>query len=514
MASSDLLYSQYPFLKELGIEETNQGVYDGTWFASGEEYTTVSPTNNKPIAKIRAGTKDDYEKTLKAMEAATSVWQAVPIPKRGEIVRQIGEAFRAKKEPLGKLVSLEMGKIAAEGQGEVQEIIDVCDMAVGLGRTLSGAVLPSERPNHFMMECWNPLGMIGVITAFNFPMAVFAWNASISFICGNVQIWKGATTTSLCTIAAAKIVAQVLERNGLPGAISSVICGPGRAIGELLIQDKRLSLISFTGSTSIGRRISSVVHERFGRTILELGGNNAIVVMDDADLELVIRSVLFAAIGTCGQRCTTSRRLIIHEKVYDQVVSRLTNAYKSVLGRIGDPLKEGTLCGPLHTKSAVNEYQQGLKTIQSQGGKILVGGQVLSGEGFFVEPTIVEIGHDAPIVKEELFVPILYAIKCKDVDEAIRFNNEVPQGLSSSMFTTNVQNVFRWTGPFGSDCGIVNVNIPTNGAEVGGAFGGEKETGGGREAGSDSWKQYMRRVNCTINFSKDLPLAQGIDFNA
>jgi len=418
--------------------------------------------------------------------------------------------MRAKKTQLGKLISLEMGKILAEGLGEVQEFIDVCDYATGLSRVYNGQVLQSERPGHVIMEQWHPLGMIGVITAFNFPLAVSGWNAAISLICGNVQIWKGASTTSLVTVAVTKMAAEVLEKNGIPGAVFSMISGSGATIGEFFINDKRLSLISFTGSTDIGRRISSVVHSRFGRTILELGGNNAMIVMDDANIDMAVRSILFAAVGTAGQRCTTCRRLVLHEKIYDQVVTRLQTAYKQV--KIGDPLKEGTLCGPVHTKSAVKEYSEGLKRILSEGGKILAGGKVLEGEGNFVEPTIVGIHHDAPIVKEELFVPILYAIKVSSFEEAVQVNNEVPQGLSSALFTNNQQYIFQWTGPLGSDCGLANVNTSTSGAEIGGAFGGEKETGGGRESGSDSWKQYCRRVTSTINYSKELPLAQGINF--
>jgi aldehyde dehydrogenase family 7 protein A1 len=506
-----LSFNEYPFLKELGIQEENLGVYNGKWFGSGDTYVTYNPSDNKPIARVKAGTKEDYEACIKSMQDSIKVWQATPMPKRGEIVRQIGEAVRAKKEPLGRLVSLEMGKILAEGLGEVQEFIDVCDYAVGLSRTISGLVLPSERPGHFMMEQWHPLGMVGIITAFNFPCAVLGWNAAISLVCGNVEIWKGATTTSLITIAVTKVLAEVLERNGLPGGIATAICGPGRSIGELFINDPRLHLISFTGSTEIGKRISTAVHSRFGRTILELGGNNAVAVMDDADIDMAVRTILFGAVGTCGQRCTSTRRAIIHEKVYDTVVEKLVNGYKTI--RIGNPLTEGTLCGPLHTKAAVKEYQDGLKDILANGGKIISGGQVVGGgEGNFVQPTIVAINHDAPIVKTELFVPILYVIKCKNIDEAIEFNNEVPQGLSSSLFSKSPENIFRWTGPGGSDCGIVNVNVSTSGAEIGGAFGGEKETGGGRESGSDSWKQYMRRASSTVNYSKELPLAQGIKF--
>jgi len=505
-----LTYSEYPFLKELDIQEDNLGVYCGKWIASGTPYTCVNPTDNKPIARVTLGTKVDYETAMSEMEKAMVGWQLTPAPKRGEIVRLIGEAIRAKKDALGKLIALEMGKILKEALGEVQEFIDICDYATGLSRTVSGLVLPSERPGHFMMEQWHPLGLIGTITAFNFPLAVCGWNGAIALICGNCQIWKGATTTSLVTLATTKIVASVLEKNGIAGAVFSMICGSGSAIGELFINDKRLSLISFTGSTEIGRRISSVVHSRFGRTILELGGNNAIIIMEDADLDLALRSVLFACIGTCGQRCTTTRRLVLHEKIYDQFLPRLVNAYKQV--KIGNPLDDSVLCGPLHTKSAIKEYQHGLKTIQEQGGKILAGGNVIEGPGNFVEPTIIEIKHDAPIVKEELFCPILHVVKCSSLEEAIMINNEVPQGLSSSMFTNSQANIFQWTGPRGSDCGIANVNIPTSGAEIGGAFGGEKETGGGRESGSDSWKQYMRRVTCTINYSKSLPLAQGINF--
>lgn len=506
-----LTFSNYPFLKELGLEEDNSGCYNGKWIAHGTTHVSVNPSNNKPIARVTLGNEADYQSCLKSMQQAMKTWMEVPFPKRGEIVRQIGEALRVKKDALGSLISLEMGKIKPEGDGEVQEFIDICDYAVGLSRSLSGQVMGSERPNHFMMECWNPLGMIGLITAFNFPVAVYGWNSAISLVCGNCQIWKGATSTSLTTIAVTKIMAEIFEKNNLPGAIVSMICGSGREVGELLINDKRLSLISFTGSTEVGRRISRVVHERFGRTILELGGNNAVIVMDDADLDLVVRGVLFAAVGTAGQRCTSCRRLLLHEKVYDEVLNRLKKAYTQV--KSGDPLQPGVLLGPLHTKNAVQDYENGLKTIQKQGGKIVCGGKRMSGDGNFVEPTIVEISHDAPIVKEELFVPILYVIKIKSFEEAVKINNEVPQGLTSALFSKNHESIFKWIGPGGSDCGIINVNIPTSGAEIGGAFGGEKETGGGREAGSDSWKQYMRRSTVTINYSRELPLAQGIDFS-
>jgi aldehyde dehydrogenase family 7 protein A1 len=520
--ASELIYSHYEnFLKELGIQPLNYGVYNGTWFGSGPLLTSYNPTTGKPIAQIQGASPEDYNQCVVQMQKSMKEWQSLPAPKRGEIVREIGDILRQKKSALAKLISLEMGKILPESEGEVQEFIDICDYAVGLSRTFGGQNFPSERRDHMIIEVWNPLGMIGIITAFNFPVAVFGWNTAISLVCGNCQIWKGATTTSLCTIAVTKIIAQVLEKHKIPHGVHCMVIGEGRKIGECLINDKRLQLISFTGSTSVGKRISEAVHSRFGRTILELGGNNAIIVMDDANIPLALRSVLFAAVGTTGQRCTTCRRLLLHEKIYDKFVAQLIEAYKQI--KIGDPLETGITMGPLHTKAAVEEYVAGLKEMQAQGGKVLFGGNVLTGkpipgkngakyEGNFVEPTLVAISDDAPIVKQEVFVPILHVIKIKDIDDAIRVNNSVPQGLSSSLFTMNMQHVFRWMGPEGSDCGIINVNLPTNGAEIGGAFGGEKETGGGRESGSDSWKQYMRRGTVTINYSNDLPLAQGIKF--
>eukprot|EP01132_Coremiostelium_polycephalum_P005840 gene5840-7269_t len=509
--SSELTFSQYPFLAELGLAEENPGVYHGKWVGKGNIIKSINPTTGKVIAHIRGAAPDEYEPVIQSMIAAKDKWALTPAPKRGEIVRLIGDALRLKLEPLSKLISLEMGKIYSEAKGEVQEFIDICDYATGLSRSINGQVMPSERPGHVLMECWNPLGLVGIITAFNFPCAVLGWNAAISLICGNVQLWKGASSTSLITIAITKIIAKVLESNGFDGAICSTLIGPGSTVGEQMIQDKRLSLISFTGSTEIGRRISSVVHTNFNRTILELGGNNAIIVAEDANVDLALRAVLFAAVGTTGQRCTTCRRLFVHESHYQSLLDRLVKAYGSV--KIGDPLVEGTLVGPLHTAAAVKEYTEGLEEIKKQGGKIVVGGNRIQREGNFVEPTIVEINHDAPIVKTELFVPILYIMKFKNLDDAMAWNNEVPQGLSSSLFTNNQMNIFKWLGPTGSDCGIVNVNVATNGAEIGGAFGGEKETGGGRESGSDSWKQYMRRSTCTINYSKDMPLSQGINWS-
>lgn len=491
----------------------NLGVYRaGQWVGNGPEYTAVSPHDNLPLAKIKMGSVEDYESCIAAMEAEKEKWMTTPMPLRGEIVRQIGDALRQKKCALGSLISLEMGKVKSEGDGEVQEYIDICDMAVGLSRTIEGKVLPSERPGHFMMECWNPLGLIGCITAFNFPVAVSGWNAAIALVCGNLMLWKGASSTSLCTIATQRIVGEVLARHGF-GSVQTCCQGGGATIGEKFISDARLQLISFTGSTSIGQRISTEVHKRFGRTILELGGNNAVIVMNDADLDLALKGCTFAAVGTAGQRCTTLRRLIIHESVYDQFVDKLKRVYGSI--RIGNPLEQGILMGPLHTKSAVKEYTDGIEDIKKQGGKILYGGEPYSGvnaTGNYVLPTLVEIGADAPIVKTELFVPICYLIKFRTFEEAVKINNDVPQGLSSSLFTKNIQTYFRWVGPLGSDCGIVNCNIGPSGAEIGGAFGGEKETGGGRESGSDSWKQYMRRSTCTVNFTNNLPLAQGVNF--
>eukprot|EP01138_Halocafeteria_seosinensis_P002143 gb/GECG01002193.1/.p1 GENE.gb/GECG01002193.1/~~gb/GECG01002193.1/.p1 ORF type:complete len:538 (+),score=78.11 gb/GECG01002193.1/:1-1614(+) len=499
------------FLKELGLKEDNNGVYaGGQWKASGEVTTSYNPATGKPIARVRRGTKEDYERCVKVMQENKTQWQKTPAPTRGEIVRQIGLALREKQDALGKLVSLEMGKIKPEGVGEVQEFIDICDLATGNSRNIGGQVLPSERPGHSLLETWNPLGMIGIITAFNFPCAVLGWNLAVSLICGNMNIWKGSPTVSLVTVAITNIIAEVLERNNLQGQFCTCI-GMGEDIGESMINDSRLNLISFTGSTKTGRHVAERVHRRFGRTVLELGGNNASVVMPSANMDLALRACVFGAVGTAGQRCTTLRRLYIHESVYDNFVKKLVSAYQSI--QPGDPLDDGTLLGPVHSEMAVKQYEDGIEEIKKQGGKILTGGKKIARQGHYVEPTIVEISHDAPIVKEELFVPILYVLKFKDLDEGIHYNNDVPQGLSSSIFTKDMSDVFQWIGPTGSDTGLVNVNVGTSGAEIGGAFGGEKATGGGRESGSDAWKQYMRRSTCTINYTDDLPLAQGIEFN-
>lgn len=501
---------EYEFLKEIEVGPRNMGCYvNGTWKGSGPVATSVNPSNNQAIAEVSEASMEDYEEGMKAGFEAAKTWMQVPAPKRGEIVRQIGDALRAKLQELGRLVSLEMGKILAEGIGEVQEVIDMCDFAVGLSRQLNGSIIPSERPNHVMLETWNPLGVVGVITAFNFPCAVLGWNACIALVCGNCVVWKGAPTTPLITIATTKIVADVLEKNNLPGAIFTSFCG-GAEVGQAISKDTRIPLVSFTGSSKVGLKVQRTVNERHGKCLLELSGNNAIIVMDDADIKLAVRSTLFAAVGTAGQRCTTCRRLILHESIYKMVLDQVLEAYKQV--KIGDPLEKGTLLGPLHTRTSRENFEKGIEIIKSQGGKILTGGSVIESEGNYVQPTIVEISADADVVKEELFGPVLYVLKFKTLEEAIEINNSVPQGLSSSIFTQKPEIIFKWIGPRGSDCGIVNVNIPTNGAEIGGAFGGEKATGGGREAGSDSWKQYMRRSTCTINYGSELPLAQGINF--
>lgn len=498
----------------------NKGVYDGkTWCGSGKIHKALSPATGEVIAEVQHGTLADYERCLSNMSAARQKWATTPAPRRGEIVRQIGLALRAKAVPLGELISLEMGKIRAEGLGEVQEFIDMCDLATGMSRQLPGQVLPSEREEHVMLETWHPLGNIGIITAFNFPCAVAGWNAAVSLVCGNTQIWKGASSTSLVTIATQKIMTDVLLQNGIDGGVATMCLGDGRQIGEAMINDSRLGMISFTGSTQIGKNVAGTVATRFGRTILELGGNNAIIIMPDANLDVALRSVLFAAVGTAGQRCTTLRRLVLHEKIYDTFLAKLKAAYANV--PFGDPLAEGTLLGPLHTSSAIKEYEEGLERIKSEGGKVLYGGKRIEADklaklglqgGNYVYPTIVESNVGMPVVKHELFVPIMHVLKVASFEEAVAVNNYVPQGLSSSLFTNDMRNVFKWIGPTGSDCGIINVNTSCSGAEIGGAFGGEKETGAGRESGSDAWKQYMRRGTLAINYGNNLPLAQGVNF--
>jgi aldehyde dehydrogenase family 7 protein A1 len=514
-----LTFSKFPFLKSLGLSERNYGCYDGKqWFGSGDIIRTFNPNTGEPLAEIVTGGKDDYDRCIQAMASVRIMWAATPGPKRGEIVRQIGEALRSKAEDLGLLVSLEMGKVRSEGLGEVQEFIDICDLACGMSRQIPGQVIPSERPGHMLLETWNPLGLVGIISAFNFPVAVYGWNLAISMIAGNCNIWKGAPSTSLCSIACMKIVGDVLERNGFAGAAVAV-CG-GADIGDRMVNDHRLSLISFTGSTNVGRKVAQAAASRFCRTILELGGNNASIIMNDADLEMAIKGSAFGAVGTAGQRCTSLRRLLVHESVYDTVKTKLVKAYEEIIAHhVGNSLDEkGVLLGPLHSEHAYETYfKKGLEVAVQQGGKILVGGRRIERSGVFVEPTIVELpgnGHyPNSILFQELFVPIMYIIKIKSFEEAVELNNCVPQGLSSSLYSRDMRNVFRWIGPNGSDCGIVNVNAGTSGAEIGGAFGGDKETGGGRESGSDSWKQYMRRSTCTVNYSDSMPLAQGVKFD-
>ncbi|XP_007087868.1 alpha-aminoadipic semialdehyde dehydrogenase [Panthera pardus] len=502
--------AQYAWLKELGLREENEGVYNGSWGGRGEVITTYCPANNEPIARVRQASVADYEETVKKAREAWRIWAEVPAPKRGEVVRQIGDALREKIQVLGSLVSLEMGKILVEGVGEVQEYVDICDYAVGLSRMIGGPILPSERPGHALIEQWNPVGLVGIITAFNFPVAVYGWNNAIAMICGNVCLWKGAPTTSLISVAVTKIIAKVLEDNKLPGAICSLTCG-GADIGTAMAKDERVNLLSFTGSTQVGKQVALMVQERFGRSLLELGGNNAIIAFEDADLSLVVPSALFAAVGTAGQRCTTARRLFLHESIHDEVVNRLKKAYAQI--RVGNPWDSNVLYGPLHTKQSVSMFLGAVEEAKKEGGTVVYGGKVMDRPGNYVEPTIVTgLAHDASIAHTETFAPILYVFKFKSEEEVFAWNNEVKQGLSSSIFTKDLGRIFRWLGPKGSDCGIVNVNIPTSGAEIGGAFGGEKHTGGGRESGSDAWKQYMRRSTCTINYSKDLPLAQGIKF--
>ncbi|KAJ1759537.1 Alpha-aminoadipic semialdehyde dehydrogenase [Coemansia sp. RSA 518] len=497
-------------LKALGLDAYNLGVYNGAWGGNGTIVESVNPATGEVIGAVQQANLSDLNQTLDNASQAAKIWRSVPAPKRGEIVRQMRNALFAKIEPLGKLVALEMGKILPEGIGEVQEYIDIADYAVGLSRMLNGQVVPSERAGHMMMEVWNPVGVVGVISAFNFPVAVYGWNSAISMVCGNSVVWKGAPTTALTSVAVTKILAEVLETNNLPGAICSLASG-GAEIGNAIAHDKRVDLVSFTGSTNTGRKVALAVQARFGKSLLELGGNNAIIVHNDADIDLAVRSVLFAAVGTAGQRCTTTRRLFLHADIHDTFIERLIKAYEQI--KIGNPLESGILCGPLHTKQSVRAFEQGVEDVKAQGGKILHGGNALHHlVGNFVEPTITSIAHDAPVVHREIFAPILHTIKYDDISEAVAWNNEVGQGLSSSLFTTSPEKMFNWIGPEGSDCGIVNVNIPTNGAEIGGAFGGEKETGGGRESGSTAWQQYMRRQTCTINYSGMLPLAQGIKF--
>jgi len=497
-------------LKALGIESINFGASAGSWMPTkGPELVSENPSNGERIASVRQATADDYEAVARAAHAAFPGWAMTPAPKRGEIVRQIGEELRAHKEPLGRLVSLEAGKVLSEGLGEVQEMIDVCDFAVGLSRQLYGLTMHSERPKHRMYEQWHPLGVVGIVTAFNFPVAVWAWNAAIAAVCGDTMIWKPSSKTPLTAVAVQNICHRVMERHGLTGVFGLVI-GRGSDVGEKMLADQRLPLISATGSCRMGRRIAQVVGDRLGRTLLELGGNNAVVVLDDANLDLALRAVLFGAVGTAGQRCTSTRRLILQKGIAGEFVERLKKAYAQV--RIGDPLDGKTLMGPLIDGGAVKDMMTALERVKAEGGTVLYGGKPIDRPGHFVEPTLVKAKPGMAIVKDETFAPILYILEVEGIDQAIALQNDVPQGLSSSIFTTNMLSSEKFLSHLGSDCGIANVNIGTSGAEIGGAFGGEKETGGGRESGSDSWKVYMRRQTNTLNWGTDLPLAQGVQF--
>ena len=498
-------------LQSLGIQAHNPGACMGAWIdTQGPELASINPATGEPIASVRQATGDDYEQIIGAAESAFQTWRMIPAPRRGEVVRQLAEELRRHKDTLGRLVSLENGKILSEGLGEVQEMIDVCDFAVGLSRQLYGLTMHSERGQHRMYEQWHPLGPIGIITAFNFPVAVWSWNAAIAAVCGDTMIWKPSSSVPLTAVAVQHIANRVMEQNGLSGIFNLVI-GSGGEVGEQMISDRRVQLISATGSCRMGRRVGEAVSRRLGRSLLELGGNNAVIVMDDADLDLALRAVLFGAVGTAGQRCTTTRRLFLQKGIAAQLVDKLVNAYGKV--RIGDPLDENTLMGPMINGRAVDDMMAALDQIREQGGEILCGGKRLERPGFFVEPTLVKADPEMPIVQHETFAPILYVFEFDSLEEALVHHNDVPQGLSSSIFTTNLLSAETFLSHRGSDCGIANVNIGTSGAEIGGAFGGEKETGGGRESGSDAWKTYMRRQTNTINWGTELPLAQGVRFD-
>jgi aldehyde dehydrogenase (NAD+) len=505
-------------LERLGIKDINPGVTTGTeWFdTDGALTSSVSPIDGNEIAKVKNATLDDYEKLIAKAQDAFNVWREIPAPKRGEIVRQIGLAIREAKEDLGKLVTLEMGKIYQEGLGEVQEMIDICDFAVGQSRLLNGFTMHSERRNHRMYDQYHPIGLVGLITSFNFPVAVWAWNTMLAAIAGDVVIWKPSSKTPLSAIATMNIIQKVLKKNDVPEGVFNLIIAKSSVLGDNFLEDKRIPLFSVTGSTAVGKRVGGIVGKRLGKTILELGGNNAVIVSDTADLKMAIPSIVFGAVGTAGQRCTSTRRVIVHEKIYDKVKKQLTDAYEQVVNKIGNPLDKNTLVGPLIDHHSVEAFIHAMKEVVKEGGKILFGGNVLKGDPFssgnYVVPAIAEAENHYNIVQEETFAPIVYLIKYKTFDEAIKLNNSVPQGLSSALFTLNMRESEQFLSEVGSDCGIANVNSGTSGAEIGGAFGGEKDTGGGRESGSDSWKAYMRRQTNTINFGKELPLAQGIKF--
>jgi aldehyde dehydrogenase (NAD+) len=502
-------------LSTLGIKKKNYGVSTGTkWFRSkGVLLESYSPVDGRLIGSVYSADEKTYHQVIEKSAEAFAEWRKWPAPKRGEVVRQLGEALRKYKEPLGKLVSYEMGKSYTEGLGEVQEMIDICDFAVGLSRQLHGLTMHSERPNHRMYEQWHPIGPVGVITAFNFPVAVWSWNSMLAWICGDTCVWKPSEKTPLCSVACQHIVNEVFERLGVPEGVSCIVNG-GATVGQLLAEDERIPLISATGSVRMGKAVARTVSERLGRSLLELGGNNAIIITENANLDIAITGALFGAVGTAGQRCTTTRRLIVQDTVYEKVKSRLAKAYGQL--SIGNPLDPANHVGPLIDKLAVKSYESALRKVGKEGGHVVVKGGVLKGKGYesgcYVKPAIVEVSNDYEIVQQETFAPILYLIRFRTLDEAIQMHNGVKQGLSSAIMTTHMREMELFLSHEGSDCGIANVNIGTSGAEIGGAFGGEKETGGGRESGSDAWKVYMRRQTNTINFGDSLPLAQGIKF--
>ncbi|MEZ4978423.1 MAG: aldehyde dehydrogenase family protein [Chitinophagales bacterium] len=504
------------FLKDLDIQSSNHGISTGAswWKGNGQELDSYSPVDGQLIARASSADKQDYDKLVETAQSGFLAWRKWTAPARGEVVRQIGEELRKNKESLGKLVSYEMGKSLQEGLGEVQEMIDICDFAVGLSRQLHGLTMHSERPNHRMYEQWHPLGLVGIISAFNFPVAVWSWNSALAWIAGDVCIWKPSEKVPLCSIACQKIVNKVFQKNNVPEGVSCIINGDYK-IGEFLSHDQRIPLVSATGSTRMGKLVGAAVGQRLGRSLLELGGNNAIIITENADLDSTLVGAVFGAVGTCGQRCTSTRRLIIHESMYEKVKLALKKAYGQL--RIGDPLDQHNHVGPLIDKGAVEQYLNSIAKVKEEGGTFLVEGGVLEGEAnssqCYVKPCIAEVQNSYSIVQHETFAPILYIMKYADLDEAIRMQNDVPQGLSSAIMTTNMREMEEFLSVSGSDCGIANVNIGTSGAEIGGAFGGEKETGGGRESGSDAWKAYMRRQTNTINYGKELPLAQGIKFD-
>lgn len=504
-------------LIELGIDSVNNGVCTGTLWkdTKGSFVRSFSPNDGKLIAGVNQATMEDYREVIETAKKAFKIWRIIPAPKRGEIVRQIGNEFRKYKNPLGKLVSYEMGKILQEGLGEVQEMIDICDFAVGQSRQLYGYSMHSERKKHRMYDQYHPLGIVGVVSAFNFPVAVWAWNAMIAMVCGDVVIWKPSSKVYLCSIAVSKIISKVLQENNVPDGVLNMLAADSGQLGDQFFSDENIPLISFTGSTTIGKKVGKLVGERLGKSILELGGNNAIIITPNANLDMALRAVVFGAIGTCGQRCTSTRRIIVHESVYEKFREKLVTVYKQLI--IGHALDSKTQVGPLVDKNAVKNYLKAIEKVKEEGGKIIIGGNVLSGKDFdsgcFVTPSIAEVENHFEIVQNETFSPLLYMIKYSNLDDAIRLQNDVPQGLSSAMFSNNLLETEKFLSHEGSDCGIANINIGTSGAEIGGAFGGEKATGGGRESGSDAWKTYMRRQTNTINFGSELPLAQGIEFD-